>query len=110
MGVEDSIQVEVLQPETAFPDAKVRVMVLDWREEVEGEQTMTAYVAEDLSASSLSDDMIQRRDQWNPDLPPWERGRLEARMQKAATPAAAWLRGRDSQYQPSPLIGVSSRR
>jgi len=36
LGVEDSIQVEVLQPETAFPDAKVRVMVLDWREGVEG--------------------------------------------------------------------------
>ena len=48
-------------------------------------------VAEDLSAPSLSDDMIQRRDQWIPELPGIERRRLVARMQKAGTPAAAWL-------------------
>jgi len=89
--VEDATQVEVLHLETIFPDAKVRVMVLDWRDGVEGEQAMTAHVAEDLSAPSLSDDMIQRRDQWIPDLPPWQRDRLEYRMQKAKTPVAAWL-------------------
>jgi hypothetical protein len=90
LGVEDSIQVEVLRLETAFPAAKARVMVLDWREGVEGEQAMTAYVAEDLSAPTLSDGMIRRRDQWIPDLPNWERKRLVYRMQIATTPAAAW--------------------
>jgi len=34
--------------------------------------------------------MIRRRDQWIPDLPNWERKRLEYRMQNATTPAAAW--------------------
>ena len=65
--------------------------MLDWRDGVDGEQAMTAYVAEDLSAPTLSDDMIRRRDQWIPDLPNWERKRLEYRMQNATTPAAAWL-------------------
>ena len=71
---------EVLRLETTFPVAKARVMVLDRREGVEGEQAMTAYVAEDLSAPILSDDMIRRRDQWIPDLSNWERKRLEYRI------------------------------
>jgi len=88
MGVEDSIHAEVLQLEKAFPDADVRVVVLDWREGVESEQAMTAYVAEDLGALSLSGDIIKRRDQWIPALPGIERGRLELRMRKAATSTA----------------------
>jgi len=40
--------------------------------------------------------MIRRRDQWIPDLPNWERKRLEYRMQNATTPAAAWRHVIDS--------------
>jgi hypothetical protein len=66
------------------------VIVLDEREGVEGPQALIAAVAEDHSASSLSDAMITLRDDWIAAIPGELRGRLQLQLASAATPMAAW--------------------
>jgi hypothetical protein len=95
MGVEGSIRAEIEKLEKAFPNTAIRVMVLDWREGVTGEQRMSATPAtiqEDLSATTLSADMIKRRDEWMTALASSVRyhERVAFRMANAATPGEAW--------------------
>jgi hypothetical protein len=93
MGVEGSIHAEIEKLEKAFPNTAIRVVVLDWREGVTGEQLMTANVKEDFidrSATTLSADMIKRRDEWMAELGKFDRDRVALRMTNAATPGAAW--------------------
>jgi hypothetical protein len=75
---------------TNNPDARAVVIVLDEREGVEGPQALIAAVAEDHSASSLSDAMITLRDDWIAAIPGELRGRLQLQLASAATPMAAW--------------------
>ena len=90
MGVQGSIHAEEHRLGEMYPDATMKVLVIDAQEGINGEQSMTATVETDTSAVTLSAALTRLRDQWISALRGIAHTRLVAKMAKAQTPTAAW--------------------
>jgi hypothetical protein len=85
LGISGSIHAETLKLQLAFPNATIRVMVVDARDESDDGQPVAAYLPEDgITKAALSDNMIDWRARWLSSLGKSFRDRLEFRMEQAA--------------------------